>query len=651
VSALNAVDLSGLIDGLRTLTAAVFHNLVPSAHALIGAAGVAGTVALYGALGMTVPKNSGPPECRMVAGWGLICLVLTLWGVATAMPLYWPLAGLIVLGVVLSARRGMALDPTAGAGRIMALMLALWLVVLPILPSQHDTWGNLLPNAAYLYDHEFFPTTTRPTIYSFIPVAPYNTQFSAYIASVLTGGFADTAMGLFHVALQSAMALLLARVIAYGAEAQATQPPPWWACAAALLLTFPLNPGCVPRIFFSSYGEAPTAVTTAFAAWLGAKVIRGLAQGEKWPTASIPLALVLCALVNIKQSTVGQFLALGVTMLILAALHPRFPRIRGAAIIGAALTPAGLLYLAWRWFASSSFPVGELKLLPLAEWNLDLIPEILWGMLRSMLWVPHYLVVTLAFMIMAVRRMRRDPWGFDGLLIATILGIVIGVTGFLAFTYVAHFSPDEARDAHSFSRYASQLSLAIMLGLVVVFRSHAIAWVARLNALNRRRITRGMVLACLVLPFLFIVGVRFDLLPPQPEVRMMERDLASHLKSDDKIALLLPREVEDHAGALLRGLLLFSPPRHPRLDFRMEAKADAETLSAVAAAGYNLAFISCTPPGLEGIPARSSVLLQKTETGWEVLDRWSYAAERQNLLFDRGLAPGFLCAEPGSTPQ
>ena len=86
--------------------------------------------------------------------------------------------------------------------------------MLPAWPSQVDTWLNLLPNAAYLFDHDMLPRQDRPPSWSFIPVAPYNTQFVAYAASVVAGRLIPNAMALFNLALLAAAGLLLARVLA-----------------------------------------------------------------------------------------------------------------------------------------------------------------------------------------------------------------------------------------------------------------------------------------------------------------------------------------------------------------------------------------------------------------------------------------------------
>ena len=342
---------------------------LPSAHNLLGAAGLVLTLALFLVLGAAVSPRRAQPEIALVAGWGLICLVLTAWGVITPASLRIPLAALTVAGLACLVRPGWRhrIESLRGAGRLLLLSLPMWLVMLPLRPSQIDTWLNLLPNAAYLFDYAMFPTVLRPPSHSFLPVAPYNTQFAAYIASIISsgisvrsGGFAEGAMALFSIALQCAAALLLARVVA-GRDGT----PPWWACAAGLLLTVPLNPGFVPRVAFASYGEAPLAVTALVAVWLSVALIEELARDTAWPRSAPALALVLAALVNIKQSGIGLLLPIGATLLALVLAHPRIRRGRGAAIVIATLVPALGLYLLWRVFViRSGFVAGELEPCP-----------------------------------------------------------------------------------------------------------------------------------------------------------------------------------------------------------------------------------------------------------------------------------------------
>jgi hypothetical protein len=579
------------------------------------------------------------PEIQLVAGWGLVCIVLTVWGVLTPMSMAIPVAALGAVGLACLALPGgrERIGDHGGVWRLLLLTLPLWLVMLAARPSQVDTWLNLLPNAAYLYDFGMLPTEQRPVIYSFLPVAPYNTQFVAYIASLVSGGFADSAMGLFNVALMGAGAMLLARNLARRAAA-----PPWWACAAGLLLAVPLNPGFVPRVFFSAYGEAPLAVTTLFAVWLAVEAIEDLADGIAWPRAIAALALVLAAMVNTKQSGIGLVLPVGVSMLVLAFLHPRIPRRRAVAVAVATLIPAIVLYLLWRRFALASFAVGELKPRPFSEWNTALLPQIFASILRTIAQKAAFFLCMAAVLAAWVLRLRRDAWSREGVLFGMIVGVTVLFNGFLVFTYIAHFAPDMAADAHSYYRYNSQLSLLVMLGLIVALRPVVERWIIRLRP--ARYLTPASVALILALPFAIVGELRFDLETPQPQLWDIGHRAARHFQPGDKVALLVPGDDFDGVGSFLRGVILFTPPRQPVLDFRTETTADTATLDRVAAAGYRLALVSCTQAGLAGAPANVAALLRQTEAGWQVVETWPYPADIARRRFSALLARGPACA-------
>jgi hypothetical protein len=624
---------------------------LPSPHNLLGAAGLALTLALFLVLGAAATARREPPETALIAGWGLACLILTAWGTITSAPLLIPLIALAVTGLACLALPGcrQRIGSPRGAGRLLLLTLPMWLVMLPLRPSQIDTWLNLLPNATYLSNYNMFPTALRPENYSFLPVAPYNTQFAAYIASEASGGFADGAMALFSIALQCAAALLLARVVA-----ARDGTPPWWACAAGLLLAVPLNPGFVPRFCFSSYGEAPLAVTTLFAVWLSVDLIEDLARDTARPRSAPALALVLAALVNIKQSGIGLLLPVGATLLALVLAHPRIRRGRGVTIVLATLVPGLGLYLLWRVFVlRSGFIAGELQPLPFAAWNLLLVPQIFAAIARAIFQHATFFLCLAAVLLAWLPALRRDCWSRESLLLGMIAGVTVLFNGFLVFTYIAHFPPEMAAQAHSYFRYATQLSLLVMLGLTLVLRPV----IARFLAHQQRFVGCAGIAAIvvvLVLPVALVRSLRFDLAPPQPTLWQLGHQAAGDIApeaaalgeaaSGGRLALLVPGDADDSVGSMLRGVLLFTPPRRPGLDIRTETKADAPTLAALAAAGYRLALVSCTPSGLDGIPAHVAATLQYGVGGWRMLHAWPYPEWLPHVHFAALLARGPLCA-------
>jgi hypothetical protein len=619
-------------------------SYLPDAHELSGVAGVAATLLLFLCLGAAVTPSRTRPEFRLVAGWGLACLAFTAWGVLTPWLLQWPAAALGLAAVVWLAWAGWRKRTGSWAplSRMLLLTAPLWLVMLSVQPSQIDTWLNLLPNAAYLFDHDRLPMAQLPPAYSFLPVAPYNTQFANYLASLISGSFADGGMGLFNVALLSAAALLPARA----AVARAEAIPPWWACALGLLLIGPLNPGFVPRFFVSPYGEGPLAVTTLFAVWLSAELLGDLARGVAWPKTLTPLALTLAALVNTKQSGIGLLVPIAATSLALAYADPSIGKRRALLVVGVAAAPATGLYLLWRLFVmKSGFTAGELQPLPFAEWNVTLLPRIILAVLVAMFRKATFFLCVAALLALAVRRLRRDPWSLGGRLLGMIGGVIVLFNGFLLFTYVAHFSASWALGAHSYYRYNTQVSLILMLGLVVALRPWAAVWVASYAGFATR-LGQAAIALVIMLPVAGAPLLRFDRDTPQPEVRKLVREADAYLHPGDRLALLLPGDNEDAVGSFLRGLLLFSPPRHPGLEIHTETSVAPVTLGIVAAAGYPVALVTCAPSGFDGVPAGDAALLRDTPQGWRVLGTWTWPPQFRQEPFAGMLARQPLCAGP-----
>ncbi|HEV2336502.1 MAG TPA: hypothetical protein VGS13_13455, partial [Stellaceae bacterium] len=160
-----------------------------------------GAVLLLAGAGLTGRRVA--PEYQIVAGWGALCLVLTLWGVFVPLSLRVPATAFILaaVGILVTARRPGA-EAWRALGRVLALSAPLWLVLAPIRPSQPDTFLNLLPNAFYLVDYARLPTALLPSSHSLLPGAPYNTQFLSFIGSFITSGFPAGGMSLINLMLQ-----------------------------------------------------------------------------------------------------------------------------------------------------------------------------------------------------------------------------------------------------------------------------------------------------------------------------------------------------------------------------------------------------------------------------------------------------------------
>lgn len=600
-----------------------FFDYFPQLHDVASLAGVFVAAAAMCSIGSIVAGRQAFPEVRLIVGWGALCLLLTVWGTLTASSFLLPLAAFAAIALT---RAPVAKEEIGNVGRMALLTLPLWLVMLPVKPSQVDTWLNLLPNAAYLVDHNVFPADSRAESYSFLPGAPYNTQFVAYAASQVTRSFAESALSYFNILLQCATGLLFARLLVPALGGNAGRDLPWGVLAAGLLLSMPFNPGFSPRIFFGSYGEAPLAVTLAFAVWLGSQLLERSVKGGLWRSDASALAFVLLALIDIKQSGIGLVAAFCVGLLTAGLLRPAgFGKARFALIVSAVAVPALIEYGVWRWFVLSQFAAGELKPLPFSQWHFDLLPQICTAIGLAILKVPTYFVLVLAVCIVALIAIRQRPWTQAASVLCIVAVVVLVFNGYLLTAYVGHFPPEWAIRAHAYFRYMSQLSLAAMLALIMRVAPKAIAIFTHHFRIKSRFVPAAAITMASILPVLFVPLLRFDLLPPEPQLRALARQLADQVGASDKLGLLLPADGEDYAGSLMRGMLMFLPPRLHPLDFKTVPKADAQTLESMKAEGYSHVFVSCTPETvLAGIAPGVGALLSWEHGSWHQIGDWRY---------------------------
>jgi hypothetical protein len=567
------------------------------------------------------------PEFQIASGWGALSLWLTSWGVFSPTPLYGPaLAFVVAAFLVLVFRR---CRPSSGAwaalGRMLVLSLPLWLVMAPIRPSQPDTFLNLLPNAFYLVDHGRFPAAGLPPSFSYLPGAPYNTQFLSFLGSFSSRGYPASGMSLVNVMLTLVGALAIARALAAEPGSPA-KPPSWALVATGFLLATLFNPGFIPRFDFSAMGETALATLTLLAALLIAEG-QGFAAARKRPGAFIPLAFVLAALVNSKQGGIGLLLALFFAAFASASLERASKPAVGRpaalfALLPLAFLPALFLYAIWGVQVAHA-GVAELRPLPFALWNWRDLPQMLSSALKiAGEKTPYFAAVAAAFVLLPVL-LRRHGWTRTTRLLTLHAALFLLYNGFVFFTYVAVFPAVMSTEAHSFFRYNTHLSLVLVLSLALAARDLGIA--RALGETGLRVASVAMLALMLLAPIGFIARLRFDLAMPQPLVWKLARNLAPYLENESRLALILPGD-NGSLDAMLSGLLRFAPPRHPGLEILTRREAGPQTLADAARRGYTLAFLSCTQKGLFGLPPRKAALLRRDASGWHELALWPYPA-------------------------
>ncbi|MBI3516372.1 MAG: hypothetical protein HY060_20265 [Proteobacteria bacterium] len=317
--------------------------LIPAAADLVGLAHALGAGLVLWGCGRWAVRDAAP-EVQLVAGWGGVCGVLTVWGVVLPWSLTIPGDAVAAAGLGGLVLRRPTREEWRALGRIAVLAAPVLLLLAGARPVLIDSFSHWLPNAAYLVAHGVFPADDRPPGFGLLPAFPYNLQLVGFVAALGLERLPAGALIHANVVLQLAPALLFARVAA-GLEAAPRAAPGWAACAAGVLACWWWNPGFGPEISFSDYGDVATGVALALSGWLALRLLLGL---DRQPVA---LALALAALVNVKQADLVLVVALVASAGGVALLR----RDRAAlARLALAVLPALALYALWRRSPSSA---------------------------------------------------------------------------------------------------------------------------------------------------------------------------------------------------------------------------------------------------------------------------------------------------------
>jgi hypothetical protein len=489
----------------------------------------------------------------------------------------------------------------------------------PIRPSQPDTFLNLLPNAAYLVEYGHFPTASSPPSFSYLPAAPYDTQFLAFLGGLVQPGYPAGGMSLVNVMLFLVAGLAIARVLGEGREG----PLPWSLTALGLLLAIILNPGFVPRIDFAAYGEPGLMVTALLAALL---LVRS-------PARPLAVGLILAAMIDTKQSGIGLAIAVLGAAKIVFFLDEGY-RLRWIRLIALASLPPVLLYLVWRYFVAGA-GVDELTILPLGQWHWALTPQILASMASEIAEKPVYFGAVLIALICWPVLQRRQGWTLTTRLLAFHAAAFVLYNVFLVLAYLGQFSAEMSAGAHSYFRYATHLSLVLVAALALAARDLGLG----AFVLRRARLAMAAVLALVLIgPVGFAKRLRFDLVMPQPLVWDLAAEVKPHLKDGDRLALLLPGD-NGSVRAMLEGVLRDVSPRLPHLDLLVRQSADPATLDEAAKLGYAKALVSCASD-------HAAALMEHDEQGWRRTASFPYPPQPYHQRWQGILAWPPLCRVP-----
>ncbi|MBX9633913.1 MAG: hypothetical protein K2X44_02935, partial [Magnetospirillum sp.] len=304
----------------------------------------------------------------------------------------------------------------------------------------------------------------------------------------------------------------------------------------ALLAGTIANPTFVPKVVFTAYADAPTALTLALVGILGWRMLTALAEDDIPQARRLALqaGLAGATLLSLKQANLVLFLLALMGMAAVMLRDPALRRWRSGLYLALIAAPALLPYLAWRQHVGQQFPGAEFVIRPMAQWAVDLLPEILARMGSVISNKGGHFAVLAAVLVLAIRAMLRMRGGFDRLVV--IAGFVaLGYNAFLLFAYVTAFDRGEAANVASFWRYNMHVGPIAWAALVF---GAATQW--RWNAPKAAH----WVLPALVLavPLATSKYFRFDLHPPKLYVRAVAADMRPLLPEGARLSVVDPAD-------------------------------------------------------------------------------------------------------------
>jgi hypothetical protein len=556
------------------------------------------------------------PANKLLVGWALAGLVLTIGGVVGV-----ALTPLIVIVGVVGLVIGWRWRWKAGLGQVGFVLLALaplLVIVAARQASEVDDFAHWIPNAAYLFDHGHLQSDNDPPSASFKSAYPLNTAFIMLAASQLAGRFLEASGTLLNTLLVGTLALLLIRQFR-GRDA----PIGLGVAALGVLAATALNPTFVPKIAITGYAEFTTGVVLAGFAAIGVELVRRASDTTAAPQdvsrAAIETGLILSLLVNVKQTNV-VLAGIGiVSLLLLALVEGRVVWRRVAAVVPYLVGIPFFANAVWRSYVSTAIPVGENKIGPVSRWNLHVLDEILDNMVSVLLHkggMTTLAVVALVAGGVGLLRRRMD----DASRLSVVAALLFfGNTAFLGFIYVAHFNEDAGRTAQSFWRYSTQLGPVLLIAAAALLGRY---WQRRPFALP---LWAGMVaLAAVVsLPVGLAKKFRFDRDPPLPYMSTVARMVDQEIPNDAKLLIVVLKD--DGLQATVMRLRAWRPTR----DYHVLDNDSFDVARVLSPLRPNYAWFYCASDRLRAsfgldLPASGASLALYDRGAWHLVRTWTY---------------------------
>lgn len=464
---------------------------------------VAGLATIGAGLRIATGNRDAVAAADLVVGWGVVVVLFVVGNTLFAIPLKFLalLAGVAALVFAVMLARRKVLPMGGGIVKLLVLLLPILAVTASMHASEGDDFATWLPNVRYLVLFDHFPGPGLEPTDSLFPAYPPAGAIVAYLVSLVSGHLSETAVDRFNLLLLAALALLLIRTF-HDEPAGAERGVRWRDAAIALAFVTAFSPTFVPRLVLANYAECATAVSLAFAAFLGLRLV--LAETRPGPALLLQAVAVFAVLVLTKQSTLALF---GLLLIALALVALRTPRrlIWGVMPFLAALA----MLLVWKHHVVL-LGGGDMPIAPVGQWQWDVLPETVESILTVIRNKSGYFGLSILIVLLSLWLLLTSRGGTAPL--ARVFAVLfVGFNAFLVWTYVAVFIGYEGRAAASFWRYNTQLGALQLVALAALLGA---AWRHRPETVTRNRLVTAWGGICLLVlvagPFLAVGGLRFD---------------------------------------------------------------------------------------------------------------------------------------------
>lgn len=400
----------------------------------------------------------------LIAGWGLVAVisaVLALLGLRQTI-LFWLLLP-VGLGAIVMNRALVGRDLMVA----LALSLPLAWMTASMPATMFDEFSHWLPNTRFLIAHDRYWGAGEWVGASGKPGYPNGTAIITLLISKIAGpACLDVAFKTFMVFC----IIIFGWLVAGAREVASTK-----GVAVAWGLLALINPFFDPRIALTSYADAPSGIVLAAAVLAVAAALSAIHRQDKH-TAHAWLALsgIVCTTLVMLRITNLIFIIGLVAVLIITLLRRENLTLPPIALVA---IPPGLATAIWQFHLHQAGIGPDITPRPLPAWDWTAPITVLRSLFLDRLLNNPAMAAAALFLLVAAmgsalliwrkRGHLTTPEGAAALPDLTQAASVVSIIfiGFLAWTYMAVFSPDEVARAASAWRYVSELGPLFTLTL------------------------------------------------------------------------------------------------------------------------------------------------------------------------------------------